>query len=280
MTARPAVLITNDDGFEADGLVPLARAVDAAGFDVAVAAPVHESSGTSAAISAVATGGHVDLRRRTLRGLARVPAWAVGGTPALISLIALRGAFGTVPAFVLSGINRGANTGRAVMHSGTVGAALTASVGGCRAMAVSLDLRYHDERSEPDRHWSTAGAVVASLMPVLCRMPSSTVLNVNVPDLPPDRLAGLREARLGGFGRVQITEVEPGSGLVRVALEDIGTDPDPASDSALLAADYATVTALRPVSEVDPALPLDLPAVPQLAPRQTSSSLWTTATGV
>ena len=66
--------------------------------------------------------------------------YGVDAAPGFIALIASRGAFGPPPALVLSGINRGLNTGHAVLHSGTVGAAMTGRVNDCRALAVSLDV--------------------------------------------------------------------------------------------------------------------------------------------
>src|SRR5688572_27496371 len=134
------VLITNDDGVDAPGLRSLARAAVAAGLDTVVAAPLREQSGMSAAMIATERDGRVVLEARDLVGLDGTPAYGVAGSPGFIALIASRGAFGPAPGLVLSGINRGANAGRAILHSGTVGAALTAAARGARAMAVSLDV--------------------------------------------------------------------------------------------------------------------------------------------
>lgn len=135
MTVR--VLITNDDGIAAPGIQALAWAARQRGLDVVVAAPMEEASGTSAAMSAVERDGRVVVNDHPLPDLAGVPAYGVAGSPGFITLIALHGAFGPPPSVVLSGVNRGANAGRAVLHSGTVGAAFTAATNGCRAMAVS-----------------------------------------------------------------------------------------------------------------------------------------------
>jgi 5'-nucleotidase len=81
-------------------------------------------------------------------------------------------------------------------------------------------------------------------------MPAASVLNLNVPDLPSAAVRGLCRASLSSFGRVQVTEVEKGSGLVRISLEDANGELPEGSDLALLARNYATVTALQPVSEV------------------------------
>ena len=78
--------------------------------------------------------------RVELPGLAGVPAYALDGAPGLCVLAARLGGFGDPPDVVMSGINPGCNTGRAVLHSGTVGAALTAANFGVRGLAVSIDV--------------------------------------------------------------------------------------------------------------------------------------------
>jgi 5'/3'-nucleotidase len=248
---QPCALVTNDDGFDAPGLRHLASAAARAGYKVIVAAPMREASGSSASITAVAESGHVLVERRQLKGLGSTRAFAVDGSPALIALIATRAAFGAIPDVVLSGINRGANAGTAVLHSGTVGAALTAALTGRRALAVSLDLRGEDEPFDrpKQRHWNTAADHALRVLPLLMSMPAASVLNLNVPDLPIAAVRGLCHASLSSFGRVQVTEVEKGSGVVRISLEDADGQPPGGCDLALLARDYATVTAIQPVSE-------------------------------
>lgn len=118
------VLITNDDGIDSAGLHALAAVAIDEGLEVVVAAPASEASGSSASVIGADHDGHVHMSRREIAGL-DVPCYAVRAAPALIALIAAHGAFGDVPDAVLSGINRGANIGHAVLHSGTVGAALT-----------------------------------------------------------------------------------------------------------------------------------------------------------
>nr|WP_221381313.1 5'/3'-nucleotidase SurE [Actinoplanes polyasparticus] len=130
------VLITNDDGVSAPGILALAAAV-AGSHDVVVAAPQDEASGMSAALTAVVSDGQIVVAPFELPG---ITAYGVAASPAYIVVLASLGVFGPPPDIVLSGINRGANAGRAVLHSGTVGAALTAANYGMRAMAVSLDV--------------------------------------------------------------------------------------------------------------------------------------------
>jgi len=135
-------LVTNDDGIRSEGVRVLAQVALEAGFEVVVAAPMQECSGASASITAVEEDGHFIVEPRSLPGLEDAcTVLAVGGLPAFIALTAMRGAFGPPPDIVLSGINNGPNTGYAVLHSGTVGAALTASTFGARALAVSVNVR-------------------------------------------------------------------------------------------------------------------------------------------
>jgi 5'-nucleotidase len=259
------VLVTNDDGIAAPGIQALARAAVQRGLDVLVAAPLEEASGTGAGMTALERDGRVIVHDHPLPDLEGVPAYGVGGSPGFITLIALHGAFGPPPTVVLSGINRGANAGRAVLHSGTVGAAFTAAANGCRALAVSLDVLSAGEATpasggaavagaalvrDAERHWSTAARVALDLLPRLTAGPVESVLNVNAPDLPHGRLRGVRRGTLASFGQVQMTVAESGHGYVRTSLEEPGQAAQPGTDVALLAEGYASVTAIRAVTEV------------------------------
>lgn len=284
MSEHRTVLVTNDDGIDAPGIRALAAAAAATGARVVVAAPEQEYSGASASMSAIESNGRVVLTVRELPGLPEVTAYAVKATPAFIALIGTRGAFGFTPDLLLSGVNRGANAGYAVLHSGTVGAALTAAETGCRSIAASLDvlavsatsaatggaalspqaLAAIVESGEADRHWDTAARLAIDLWPSLMAAPAGTVLNLNVPDLSTSQLRGVRPARLARFGQVQISVAETGQGYVRLALGDSTGPHEPDTDLALLADGYATVTPLRSLSEVTD-LTVDLTGVGQIS---------------
>jgi 5'-nucleotidase len=101
---------------------------------------------------------------------------------------------------------------------------------------------------EPGRHWETAAGLAVGLLDRLTRLPAETVLNLNVPDVPSERLPAIRRARLARFGQVQMTIAEVGRGYVRMALAaSDGNDAD--SDVVLLAQGYPTLTAIRGVTE-------------------------------
>ncbi|GAA3341089.1 5'/3'-nucleotidase SurE [Amorphoplanes nipponensis] len=263
---RLRVLVTNDDGVHAPGIRWLARAAHDAGHDVTVAAPQDEASGMSAALTAVTDQGRVMIARTALAGLDGVPVYAVAASPGYIALLAALEVFGPAPELVLSGINRGANAGRAILHSGTVGAAVTAAAGGARTMAVSLDVLSPpdagaaggdavfaalDTMDDDDRHWSTAAALAGQLLPALAAAPAGIVLNLNVPDRPAERVAGLRRATLAPFGQVRMAVAESGADFVRMTLEQGDARAVPDSDIDLLARGYATVTAVRPWSQAE-----------------------------
>jgi 5'/3'-nucleotidase len=238
------VLVTNDDGIESPGLHALARVALEAGHEVVVAAPMQEASGAGAGLSAVDADGRIVVEPRTMA--IDAPAFAVAATPAFIVLLATRLAFGEAPDLVLSGINRGANTGLSVLHSGTVGAAFTAVNNGCRAMAVSVNCGYG--RSATPR-WDTAAAIATDLLPLVCGDDTGFALNVNVPNFDLGDVRGVRRATLATFGVVQLTMLEQGHGYVRMSLEQSGTDLEPGTDEAWLVDGYATVTAIRPTAE-------------------------------
>jgi 5'-nucleotidase len=269
------VLVTNDDGIAAPGLRELATALAGAGLDVVVAAPRTEASGSSAALTAVTEDGRIGLDRHELRGADGVPAYGVAASPGYIVVLAGLGAFGPPPDIVFSGINRGANAGHAVLHSGTVGAALTAANGGRRAMAVSLDvlspaagsagsggaaIAALDLVDDETRHWRTAADVALGLLPTLEAAPAGVVLNVNVPDVPPERLRGVRRGTLANFGQVSMALAESGEGFVRVTLEDSGGRVEPGTDLACLADGYACVTPVYTLREA-PDVAVDAPAM-------------------
>ncbi|WP_433076701.1 5'/3'-nucleotidase SurE [Dactylosporangium sp. CA-052675] len=237
------ILVTNDDGVAAPGLAVLAAAAVRRGHEVVVAAPLSDHSGASASLVFDLARG-VPVRRCRLEGLDGVEAFGVDGSPALAVLLARSGVFGPRPSMVLSGVNAGANTGRGVLHSGTVGAALTAATMGMSGLAVSL------AAAEPV-HWDTAGLAAGVAIDALASARARTVLNVNVPDLPAAALLGVRWGRLAAFGATRLTVGMAGEDHVELA-ERPGTLPlDPETDAGLVAAGYVSVTPLQGLTAID-----------------------------
>ena len=184
-----------------------------------------------------------------------ISTYVVDAAPALIVLIAAHGAFGNRPELVLSGVNHGANLGQVILHSGTVGAALTAGVNDSRGLAVSLDVggkvEWEVEEAAHEPHWNTAAGIACRLIPFLADQPTGTVLNLNVPDLDSGAVAGLRSAPLADFGIVQTTMTERFEGDLRLTVADTAARLTPDTDAAVLAEGYAAVTAIESVRAVD-----------------------------
>jgi 5'-nucleotidase len=233
----PRALITNDDGIDSPGIRVLAKAARDAGLEAVIAAPSWDSSGSAASLTAVEEEGRFLVDERVIEGLPDTRAYAVEGAPAFIVRAGLHGAFGPPPDVVLSGVNLGMNTGSAVLHSGTVGAVLTAATQRCRGMAVSL-------AAGQNLHWDTAGALARELIPWLLDTQPGTVLNLNVPDLPLEQLRGLRRARLSATGTVQANVTEVDKGYVQLSYTEVDEEFEPGTDAALLRDGYACFTPL------------------------------------
>jgi len=248
------VLVTNDDGVHAPGLAHLARSLAGAGHDVLVAAPRTEASGAGAGVGPLHTmGAGIGVEQLELEGLPDVETLAVDALPALIVIAGCLGAFGAPPDLVVTGINPGRNVGRAVLHSGTVGAALTAVHFNRRGLAVSIQsgpFAAFESAGDAPIHFETASAIATSLAPRIGTAPARTVVNCNVPNLPLDRLAGIRWAELARSGLIRSAIVDAEGGT-RMQLELGFGDPVPGDDSdeALTALGWATVTPLASVAE-------------------------------
>lgn len=154
---------------------------------------------------------------------------------------AIYGAFGAPPDVVLSGVDRGPNTGRSMLHSGTVGAAMTAAIHGRPALALSAVM------GSPG--WSTAAWVAPQAIEWALRAPDSTLLNVNVPGCPVEEMRGIRVTELASVGSVNACVSEAGQGPVRVTFSDEMEEPEAASDVRGLASGFVSVTAIRPLGE-------------------------------
>jgi 5'-nucleotidase len=228
------VLVTNDDGLSAPGLRALAVTVAREGHDVTVIAPLDDRSGAGTGLNFDRTKP-LDVRRETMAELPGVRFVGVDGTPALAVLLARLEVFAPRPFCVVSGINFGANTGRAILHSGTVGAALTAATMGMSGLAVSI-------AAPRPVHLATAAKVAGIATNWLTRARKRTVLNLNVPDLPFDRLRGVRCGRLAAFGGSRLVAVAGPDGTIRVSSGESSLPLDLCTDAGLVAAGYVSVT--------------------------------------
>ena len=176
------ILVSNDDGYSAPGLKALSEALKPLA-EVVVVAPDRDRSGASNSLT---------LTRPLRMTQASNGFFAVDGTPTDCVHLALCGALDFEPDLVVSGINAGANMGDDVIYSGTVAAAMEGRFLGLPAIAVSV-------ADHSPRFFSTAAHVAAELVANLSELSamSETILNVNVPDISLDELAGYELARLG-----------------------------------------------------------------------------------
>ena len=247
----PTILVTNDDGVSSPGLAALVRAVAGPGRRIVVAAPASDQSGTSASVAPRPADG-VRIEPVRIAGLDEpgfedLVAFSVDGPPALSVLGARLGELGETAhaaTVVASGVNLGQNTGSALLFSGTVGAALAGASLGLSGLAVSI------AAGEP-AHLATATTVAAAALDWLLDAPAGTVLNVNVPDVAAERLAGIRQAPLATFGTFQAAIREPQPGPFVAEFRVSQPDPEPGSDAALLRDGWVTVTSITGVRAVD-----------------------------
>lgn len=195
------ILLTNDDGIDSVGLHILARAMRRHG-EVVIIAPDREYSGASAALGAL----HLiqpEVYRTQVEGIDE--AWAVTGPPALCVMFARLGAFGAPFDLIVSGINPGANVGRSVYHSGTIGAAYTARIGNISGVAVSQAVTGFGVEGQGwdemliGQKWHTAAAVADAFVEgLVADMPSEPVVaNLNVPNCELHEIEGWRHAAVG-----------------------------------------------------------------------------------
>jgi 5'-nucleotidase len=178
------ILLSNDDGYRAEGLETLAEALRAFAA-VTVVAPDRNRSGASNSLT-------LDAPLRIRHDAPGVI--AVDGTPTDCVHLAITGLLDESPDMVVSGVNAGANLGDDVLYSGTVAAAMEGRFLGFPAVAVSLVLGH----SGPP-HYSSAARFACDLVKRLRSppLPADTILNVHVPDLPWEQIQGVEATRLG-----------------------------------------------------------------------------------
>ena len=178
------ILCTNDDGYLAPGLGVLARAARALG-EVHVVAPDREQSATSHSLTM-----HVPIRTRQVAERTHY----VTGTPTDCVMLGVEALLPRRPDFVLSGVNHGMNMGEDVLYSGTVSAAMEATIFGIPAVAVS-----YAGRGDVD-HLEAYGPLLERLLRQIVGrdgFPPETLLNVNLPAVAPDQVREIRVTRLG-----------------------------------------------------------------------------------
>lgn len=227
------ILLSNDDGYHAEGLAELARAVSELAETIIVA-PDRNQSGASHSLTLDAP-----LRvSQTDEGV-----YFVNGTPTDCVHLAITGLLPTEPDMVMAGINHGSNLGDDVLYSGTVAAAIEGRFLGLPAMAVSLV-------SEEPRNFKTASQAACELLQRLQKdpLPADTILNINVPDMPFDELRGYQATRLGFRHRSEamVSMQDPrGRPVYWIGAAGPGQDAGPGTDFHAVKEGYISVTPLQ-----------------------------------
>jgi 5'-nucleotidase len=232
------ILITNDDGYQAPALVALARTLKELG-DVVVFAPDHNWS----------AAGHTKTMHKPLRVTQDslpdgTPRFVTTGTPSDCVGLALLGILPEPPHLIVSGINQGANLGHDVTYSGTLAAAMEATVFGIPAIAASQDLH-----AECAGDLDFAAQVVAMLARRVLAdaLPANNFLNVNFPALPREQVRGIQVTRLGQriYQDVLIRREDPkGRPYYWIGGDPPAGKPEPGTDVGALAEGYISVTPL------------------------------------
>jgi 5'-nucleotidase len=227
------ILISNDDGYRAEGLQHLVTALRPLGA-LTVVAPERNRSGASNSLT-------LDVPLRVTRYDER--SYYINGTPTDCVHMAISGLLDEEQDMVVSGINDGANLGDDTLYSGTVAAAVEGRFLGLPAIAVSLV-------NNGGNHFATAARVAAELVMRLQHTPlgAATILNVNVPDIPYQQLKGTQVTRLGFRHRSEpvIRSLDPkGKEVFWVGPAGAEQDAGPGTDFHAVANGYASITPLQ-----------------------------------
>ncbi len=230
------ILVSNDDGYRAEGIVRLHQALRALG-PTTVMAPDRNRSGASNSLT-------LDVPLRVFESEPGIH-YVVGGTPTDCVHLAISGYFSQEFDIVCAGINDGANLGDDTLYSGTVAAAIEGRFLGLPTVAFSLCV-------EPGsgRHFEAAARVATALVSRLQDSPleRGVTLNVNIPDLPYEQLRGIRATRLGGRHRSEpaIPVADPrGRRMYWIGPPGEGADAGEGTDFHAVANGYVSVTPLQ-----------------------------------
>jgi len=231
---RPVrILLSNDDGYQAPGLRLLAEALGNVA-EVTVVAPDRNRSGASNSLTL-----ETPLRVEQVES----NVYYVNGTPTDCVHVAITGFLRDEPDMVISGVNHGANLGDDVLYSGTVAAAMEGRFLGLPAVAVSLV-------SDHGHHFETAVSLIQRMVLRMMDdpLPSDTILNINVPDLPEAELKGIQTTRLGFRHKSEpaIAATDPKNRPVYwVGPAGEGQDAGPGTDFHAVAGGSVSVTPIK-----------------------------------
>ena len=227
----PHVLITNDDGIYAEGLRALVAAFKNIGT-LSVVAPSQERSATAQSLT---------LRQPIFCEQVAEREWSVEGTPTDAMIVALHKLFPEPPDLVISGINRGGNLGENVFYSGTVGAAMEATINHVPAFAISLVHRGTGFNYEPAAQFARQ---LADLI-LTKGLPPGVLLNVNVPLAWKGGVRFTRQSKKITRNVLQEGTDPRGRTYYWLNEQEVTTGLDPASDYAAIFDNLVSITPLE-----------------------------------
>jgi len=227
------ILLTNDDGINAKGLIVLADKLSDLGR-VIVVAPDREQSASSHAITLDAplrVTEYSDVR------------YGVSGTPTDCVILAVHGLLKSRPDLIVSGINHGPNMGEDVTYSGTVAAAIEGNILGINSLAISI-------ASWEPKHFESAAraAKYLAVKALSLKKDAKALWNINVPDLPIDQIKGYKITKLGSriYNDVIIKKKDPrGKDYFWIGGGEPGWNKEKNTDFAAISSGYISITPLR-----------------------------------
>jgi len=227
------ILISNDDGYQAPGIISLANELSSLA-ETTIVAPDRNRSAASNSLT---------IENPIRATIQENGFYSVDGTPTDCVHLAITGLLHKEPDMVISGINSGANMGDDVLYSGTVAAAFEGRHLGYPSIAVSLaghKLKYFD----------TAAKVVNELVSNLQinSIPMDSILNINVPDVPFEKIKGIQATRLGQRHKAEpvVKMTDPrGKPIYWVGPPGPEQDAGPGTDFHAVRNDYVSITPLQ-----------------------------------
>ncbi len=229
------IILTNDDGYNAPGIISLQKELIRRGHYVIVVAPQHEKSATSHSLTI-----HDPLRIKKIS----TNVYAVNGFPADCVILAAKIIDKMQAELVISGINGGQNMAEDVLYSGTVSGALESSFLGYKAIAISI-LDYHCQNFETAAHYM--GELIEK--GIVDTLKKREILNINVPNLPIDKVKGIKLTDLGHREYTDfVTEkIDPRGGTYYwIGGNKPLWDKTPGTDRYEAENGYITITPLKP----------------------------------
>ncbi|MDB1932935.1 5'/3'-nucleotidase SurE [Clostridium tertium] len=231
------ILITNDDGINARGIIALAKEISKK-HEIIVVAPREQKSASSHSISI-----HNPIKIREEKLDENFKAYSLVGTPADCTQAGLSLLGGDID-IVISGINRGLNCGTDILYSGTVSAAVEGAIYNVPSIAISMDVDW----SKEDEDYSKAAKWISKILDVAEKdyLKENVVLNVNVPNINEEDIKGLKVCRLGKStyktNYILVEENEDKVYVTKGTRNDILEDD---SDLYFLSQGYVTLTPLH-----------------------------------